>query len=108
MADDISSGVRTAEGASGAVKVAEENGPEVAGAVPAEVTGGTVVVGAEEDMIDPETADTRLIGTRILPGLGRRLYGWKKAGRGAGRDCRRTGAVAARKEEEKAVAQGGG
>jgi hypothetical protein len=59
MADDISSGVRTAEGARGAVKLAEENGLEVAGAVPAEVTGGTVVVGVDEDMIDPEIADTR-------------------------------------------------
>jgi hypothetical protein len=97
MANDIFSGVRTAEGASGSVKVAEENSPEAAGAVPAEVTSGIVVVGADEDMIDPETTDTKLIGTRILPGLGRRLYGWKEEERGAGRVCRRTGAVVARR-----------
>jgi hypothetical protein len=101
MADDISSGVRTAEGARGAVKLAEENGPEAAGAVPAEVTGGTVVVGADEDMIDPETADTRLIGTEILPGLGRRLYGWKEEERGAGRVRRRTGVVVARRRRRR-------
>jgi hypothetical protein len=69
MADDIYSGVRTAEGARGTVKVAEENGLEAAGAVPAEITCSTVVVGADEDMIDPETADTRLIGPVILPGV---------------------------------------
>jgi hypothetical protein len=56
MADDISSGLRTAEGARGAVTLAEENGPEAADAVPAEVTGGTVVVGADEDIVDPEGA----------------------------------------------------
>jgi hypothetical protein len=36
-----------------------------------------------------------------------RLYGWKEEGRRAGRVCRRTGVVVARKEEE-AVAQGDG
>jgi hypothetical protein len=77
MGDDISSGLRTAEGARGAVTLAEENGPEAAGAVPTEVAGGTVVVGADEDIIDLEQADTKLIGARVLPGLGRRLYGWK-------------------------------
>jgi hypothetical protein len=101
MADDISSGVRTAEGARGAITLAEENGPEAAGTVPAEVTGGTVVVGADEHMIDPETADTRLIGTEILPGLGRRLYGWKEEERRAGRVGRHTGAVVARRRRRR-------
>jgi hypothetical protein len=101
MADDISSGVRTMEGASGDVKATEENGPEAAGAVPVEVTDGTVVVGADEDMIDPETTDTRLIGTKILPGLGHRLYGWKEEERGAGRVCWRSGAVVARRRRKR-------
>jgi hypothetical protein len=96
MADDISSGLRTAEGA---VTLAEENGPEAAGAVPAEVAGGTVVVGADEDIVDPEQSDTKLIGARVLPGLGRRLYGWKGRRRGWRRGRRRHGAVAAREKE---------
>jgi hypothetical protein len=81
--------------------VAEENGPEVGGTGPAEVVGGAavVVVGRAEDMIEPEQADTRLIGAGILPGLGRRLYGWKEGWRGAGRARRRVGAVIARKDE---------
>jgi hypothetical protein len=70
MADDISSGLRTAEGARGAVMLAEKNGPGAADAVPAEVTGATVVVGADEDIVDPEQSDTKLIGARVLPGLG--------------------------------------
>ena len=56
-----------------------------------EVTDGVVVVGggrvAEDeavDMIAPETADTRLIGTEVLPGRGLRLYGWKEGWRGCG------------------------
>ena len=75
MADVISSGVKTTEEVNGDVKAAEENGPEAGGAAPAEVIGNmaVVVVGKAEDMIDPETADTRLIGSAILPGLGRRL-----------------------------------
>jgi hypothetical protein len=107
MAEDSPTGVRTMGAMTGGVKAAEENGPEAAGAVHAEVTGGTVVVGAEEDMIDLEIADTRLIGNRILPGLGHRLYRWKEEGQRAGRVCERTGVVVAQKEKE-AVAQGGG
>jgi hypothetical protein len=100
MADDISSGLRMAEGVRGAVTLAEENGPEAIGAVPAEVAGGTVVVGADEDIVGPEQSDTKLIGARVLPGLGRRLYGWKGGWRGWRRGRRRHGAVAALEEED--------
>jgi hypothetical protein len=48
-------------------------------------------------MIDPKKADTRLIGTEILSGLGRRLYGWKEEERGARRVRQRTGTVVARR-----------
>jgi hypothetical protein len=82
MANDISSGLRTTEGARGTATLAEENSPEAAGAVPAEVTGGTVMVGADEDIVDVEQSDTKLVGARVLPGLGRRLYGWKGGWRG--------------------------
>jgi hypothetical protein len=41
-----------------------------------------------------------MIGARVLPGLGRRLYGWKGGWRGWRRGRRRHGAVAARKEED--------
>jgi hypothetical protein len=40
-----------------------------------------------------------LIGARVLPGLGRRLYGWKGGWRGWRRGRRRHGAVAAREKE---------
>jgi hypothetical protein len=40
-------------------------------------------------------SNVHVIGTEILPGLGRRLYGWKEEERGAGRVRRRTGAVVA-------------
>jgi hypothetical protein len=40
-----------------------------------------------------------LIGARVLPGLGRRLYGWKGGWRGWRRGRRRHGVVATREEE---------
>ena len=65
MAAVISAVVRTAVGS------AEEIATE---AVPAVVVGAAVVVvGNPVDMIDPEESDTKLIGSAILPGLGRRL-----------------------------------
>jgi hypothetical protein len=99
MADDISSRLRTAEAARGVVTLAEENGPEAAGAVPAEVASGTVVVGMDEDIVDPEQSDTKLIGARVLPGLWRRLYGRKGEWQGWRRGRRWHGAVAAGEEE---------
>ena len=40
--------------------------------------GGAVVVGSDgigggEDMVETELPDTKLVETRVLPGLGRRL-----------------------------------
>jgi hypothetical protein len=32
-----------------------------------------VVVGSEEDMIEQEQYDTKVLGARVLPGLGQRL-----------------------------------
>ena len=65
----------------GGVQVAEAAiGPDRTGAPAMDVTGGMVVAGggrvAEDggvDMIEPETTDTRLIGTGVLPGRDRRL-----------------------------------
>ena len=74
MADVSSTGVRTAEGAIDAIRAAEDNCPEAAGAPPMEVWDDTaVVVGKAEDMIDPEQSDTKLVRTGILPGLDCRL-----------------------------------
>jgi hypothetical protein len=42
---------------------------------------------------------TVLIGARVLPGLGRRLYGWKGGRRGWRRGRRRHGAVATGEKE---------
>jgi hypothetical protein len=36
-------------------------------------TGATVVEGSEDDMIEREQSDTKLVGSTTLPGLGRRL-----------------------------------
>ena len=41
------------------------------------VIGMVVVVGGGEDMIEQGQSDTKVVGARVLPGLGRRLYGWK-------------------------------
>ena len=48
---------------------------------------------APDDMIDPEQSNTKLIGTRIIPGLGRRLYGKEGVARGRRRGRRRVRAV---------------
>jgi hypothetical protein len=40
----------------------------------------------------------KLIGARVLPGLGRRLYGWKGGWRGWRRERRQHGAMAAHEE----------
>ena len=73
MAAVISSGVKTTGAVVGGVQAAEETGPARGGAPAAEVAGSVVAVEIGVDMTDPETADTRLIGSAILPGLGRRL-----------------------------------
>ena len=39
------------------------------------VGSGSDGMGGGEDMIATELPDTKLVGARILPGLGRRLYG---------------------------------
>ena len=63
------------------------------------VTGGdpevtaTVAVVCPDDMIETEESDTKLVETRDLPGLTRRLYGWNGGGRGDDRARRRAGAV---------------
>ena len=89
-----SSGVKTAvvgaaevTGAGGGGKPAVVTRPGSVG-VPAVVVGavdiGAVVIGAvvtvgsggegvEDDMIEPESLDTKLVETRVLPGLDRRL-----------------------------------
>ena len=73
-ADVICSGVKTTGGVSDVVAAAVENGPEADVVAPAVVTGGAAVeVGKGRDMIDPETFDTKLVESAILPGLGRRL-----------------------------------
>ena len=68
MADVISSGVKTTS--------AERTGagaPDVAGIGAPEVTGSVGAVGGDVDMTEPETSDTKLVGSTSLPGLGRRL-----------------------------------
>ena len=64
----------------GGVQAAEETGPVKAGVLAAVVIGdeeaigsGREEVGGGADMIEPETPDTRLIGTRSLPGRVLRL-----------------------------------
>lgn len=56
-------------------------------------------MGGGEDMIEPELADTKLIGIGSLPDLDRRLYGWKGGWRGDGLGCRRRGTVVERERE---------
>jgi hypothetical protein len=82
----------------------EAAGPEVIGgaavvAASAPAVPAMEAVGRPEDMIDLEQSDTKLVDARVLPGLGRRLYGWKGGWRGWRRGRRRLGAVAAREEE---------
>jgi len=71
----------------------EDRGAVVAAMVvgDAETTGEGWPVG-----IEPETADTRLIGTRLLPWIDRKLYEWEMEGRGLNDDERRRGAVVPR------------
>ena len=45
---------------------------------PAVVIGAVVMIGSggmggDDDMIEPESLDTKLVETRVLPGLGRSL-----------------------------------
>jgi hypothetical protein len=51
------------------------NAPEVVidGGVEVLGTGATVVEGGEDEMIKREQADTKLVESTTLPGLGRRL-----------------------------------
>ena len=67
-----SSGVKTA--VVGAAEVTGAGG----GGEPAVVSGAVVMIGSgdvgvDEDMIEPESLDTKLVGARALPDLGRRL-----------------------------------
>lgn len=57
------------------------------------VGSGRDGVGGGDDMIETELADTKVVGTRVLPGLGRRLYGKEGVGRGRARGDRRLGTV---------------
>jgi hypothetical protein len=50
-----------------APEVVIDGGAEVPG------TGAMVVKGGEDDMIEQEQADTKLVESTTLPGLGRRL-----------------------------------
>ena len=77
---DISSGVKT--GIVDGAEVTGAGGAEVIGAAgvgdPAVVIGAVVMmgsggVGGDDDMIEPESLDTKLVETRVLPGLGRSL-----------------------------------
>ena len=72
--------MRTTGAVAGDVPTAEEAGPVRDGVLAAVVIGdeeaigsGREGVGGGADMIEPETPDTRLIGSGILPGLARRL-----------------------------------
>jgi hypothetical protein len=72
MADDAGAAVvagKSGPGGSGA------SAPEVTvdGGVEVPDTGATVVEGGEDDMIEREQADTQLVESTTLPGLGRRL-----------------------------------
>ena len=102
----ISAGVKTVGAELSGVQIEETSGADECG-VPAMVVsggvvvagGGSVVVAWDVDMIAPETADTRLVGTGVLPGRALRLYGWKEGRRACGRDCRRWGAVIATEDD---------
>jgi hypothetical protein len=104
IAVDISAGERTRVESRTGTELTEAAGPEVIGGASVVAAGAPLVpameaVGRPEDIIDPEQSDTKLIGARVLPGLGRRLYGWKGGWRGWRRGRRWHGAVAAREEE---------
>ena len=53
---------------------------------------------------EPDISDTRLIGTRFLSDWLRRLYGWKRRGRGLAPRRRREDAVVFHSAREKAAA----
>ena len=76
----ISSGVKTE--VVGGAEVTGAGGAEVIGAGgvgdPTVVIGAVVMmgnggVGVDDGMIEPESLDTKLVGARALPDLGRRL-----------------------------------
>jgi len=98
---DMTDAGAAAEGAigPGAVTMAEDD--EGRGAVVAAVVGEDVETAGEgwEVDIEPETADTRLIGARLLPWIDRKLYEWEMEGRGLNDDARRRGAVVPRARE---------
>jgi hypothetical protein len=82
IAVDISAGERTRAGSRTGAELTEAAGSEVIGGACVVAAGASLVpvieaVGRPEDIVDPEQSDTKLIGARVLPGLGRRLYGWK-------------------------------
>jgi hypothetical protein len=104
IAVDISAGERTRAGSRTSAELTEAAGPEVIGGASIVAAGAPLVpemeaVGRPEDIVDPKQSDTKLIGARVLPGLGRRLYVWKGGWRGWRRERRRHGAVAEREEE---------
>ena len=67
-----SSGVKTA--VVGAAEVTGAGGVgDPAVVIGAVVTMGSGGVGVDDDMIEPESLDTKLVGARALPDLGRRL-----------------------------------
>jgi hypothetical protein len=104
IAIDISAGERARAGSRTGAELTEAAGLEVIGGVSMVAAGAPLVpameaVGRPEDIVDPEQSNTKLIGARVLPGLGRRLYGWKGGWRGWRRERRWHSAVAAREEE---------
>ena len=71
--------------------------------------GGAVVVGEVAAAVvgeEPDISDTKLIGTLFLSGLLRRLYRWKKRGRGLELWERREGAVVLHGAHERGAAAG--
>jgi hypothetical protein len=104
IAVDISAEERMRAGSRTGAELTEAAGPVVIGGASVVAAGPPLVpaieaVGRPEDIVDPEQYDTKLIGARVLPGLGRRLYEWKGGWRGWRRGRRRHGAVAAPEEE---------
>ena len=98
---ESSAGERTGAGSSTGAELTATVGLEVIGGAAVVAAGAPVVpateaMGRSEDVVDPEQSDTKLIGARILPGLGLSLYWWQGGCRGVGRARRRVGAVVAR------------
>jgi hypothetical protein len=100
IAVDISAGERTRAGSRTGAELTEVIGGAPVVAAGAPLVPAMEAVGRPEDIVDPEQSDTKLIGARVLPGLGCRLYGWKGGWRGWRRGRRRHGTVAAREEED--------